>query len=134
MLTLEVAGYTAIALTVLMIPLALNVSIRRFTLGKARGDIASVSLGDTGDEILQRRIRAFGNLIEYAPMCVILLALLENTSAPANLLWTAAALVVFGRLIHALGMLYVQNPAPRGLGMVMTYGGMLIPVWGLLQY
>lgn len=40
MLTLEVAGYTAIALTVLMIPLALNVSIRRFTLGKARGDIA----------------------------------------------------------------------------------------------
>lgn len=45
MLTLEVAGYTAIALTVLMIPLALNVSIRRFTLGKARGDIASVSIG-----------------------------------------------------------------------------------------
>ena len=72
MLTLEVAGYTAIALTVLMIPLALNVSIRRFTLGKARGDIASVSIGDAGDEILQRRIRAFGNLIEYAPMCVIL--------------------------------------------------------------
>ena len=81
-------------------PIGLERLIRRFTLGKARGDIASVSIGDAGDEILQRRIRAFGNLIEYAPMCVILLALLENTSAPANLLWTAAGLVVFGRLIY----------------------------------
>ena len=134
MITLEVTGYTAIALTLLMIPLSMNVSMRRFTLGKAQGDLAAASLGDAGDQILQRRIRAFGNLIEYAPMCVILLALLENTSAPAHLLWTVGGLVVFGRLIHSMGMLYVQNPAPRGLGMVMTYTGMLISVWGLLQY
>ena len=134
MITLEVTGYTAIALTLLMIPLAMNVSMRRFALGKAQGDLAAASLGDAGDKILQHRIRAFGNLIEYAPMCVILLALLENTSAPAHLLWTVSGLVVFGRLIHAMGMLYVRNPAPRGLGIVMTYTGMLIPVWGLLQY
>jgi uncharacterized membrane protein YecN with MAPEG domain len=92
MITLEVTGYTAIALTLLMIPLAMNVSMRRFTLGKAQGDLAAASLGDAGDKILQRRIRAFGNLIEYAPMCVILLALLENTSAPAHLLWTGQRL------------------------------------------
>lgn len=134
MITLEVTGYTAIALTVLMIPLAINISMRRFVLGKAQGDIGAASIGDAGDEILRRRIRAFGNLIEYAPMCVILLALLENTSAPANLLWSVSGLVVFGRLIHALGMLLMQNPAPRALGMAMTYAGMLIPIWGLLQY
>ena len=134
MITLEVTGYTAIALTVLMIPLAMNISMRRFLLGKAQGDVGAVSIGDAGDEILRRRIRAFGNLIEYAPMCLILLALLENTSAPANLLWGVSGLVVFGRLFHALGMLLVKNPAPRALGMAMTYAGMLIPIWGLLQY
>ncbi|MEO0679422.1 MAG: MAPEG family protein, partial [Pseudomonadota bacterium] len=47
---------------------------------------AGVSLGDGGDLRLQRRTRAQGNLVEYAPLFLILLALAEMQGAAGWLL------------------------------------------------
>lgn len=90
--------------------------------------------GDGGDDVLRRRIRAFGNFSEYAPICLILLALLEAQGAGTTWLWLTATLLVAGRVIHGLGMLFAQTPAPRGVAMMMTYGAFLVPaVWLLTR-
>lgn len=123
MLALPITSITAASLAVIMLPLTLQVSLRRLAIG-------SVVFGDGGDDVLRRRIRAFGNFIEYAPICLILLALLEAQGAGTAWLWTTSALLVAGRVIHGLGMLFAQSPAPRGLAMLMTYGAFLTPaVW-----
>lgn len=123
MLVLPVTSIAAAALAILMLPLTLQVSLRRLAIG-------SVVFGDGGDEALRRRIRAFGNFIEYTPICLILLALLEAQGAHTTWLWVTAVLLVTGRVTHSLGMLFAQSPAPRGIAMLMTYGAFLVPaVW-----
>lgn len=127
MLALPITSITAASLAIIMLPLTLQVSLRRLAIG-------SVVFGDGGDDVLRRRIRAFGNFIEYAPICLILLALLEAQGAGTAWLWTTAALLIAGRVIHGLGMLFAQSPAPRGLAMLMTYGAFLTPaVWLLTR-
>src|SRR5687768_16218024 len=108
-----------------MLSLTLQVSLRRVAIG-------SVVFGDGGDEVLRRRMRAFGNFIKYTPICLILLALIEAQGAATSWLWITAALLVGGRVIHGLGMLFAQSPAPRGVAMLMTYGAFLTPAAWLL--
>ncbi|AEF54208.1 MAPEG family protein [Marinomonas posidonica] len=129
---LEITSIAASILAILMFPLTVQISMRRAALGKAVGDMKAVVFGDGNDEKLRRRIRAFGNFIEYAPMCLIMLGLLENASAGKTLVWSVACLLIAGRMIHALGMLYADNPTPRGIGMFMTYISFLMPAGWLL--
>lgn len=55
---------------------------------------------EDGPELLQRRIRGQGNLIEYAPTTLILLGLLEYQGTNNWFLWAMAALFLAGRLLH----------------------------------
>ena len=64
---------------------------------QARGQVSKQS---ASEEILQRRIRGQGNLIEYAPTVLILLGLLEFQNVYGPFLWAAAGLFVAGRLLH----------------------------------
>lgn len=77
MLALPFTSITAASLAMIMLPLTLQVSLRRVAIG-------SVVFGDGGDDVLRRRIRAFGNFTEYTPLCLILLALLEAQGAGAT--------------------------------------------------
>ena len=134
MIHFEITSIIASVLAILMLPLTLQISIRRAALGKAANNLTAVVFGYGGDETLRRRIRALGNFIEYVPMCLIMLALLESSGARESLLWSVGGLLIFGRFLHAYGMLYVNNPAPRGIAMLMTYVSFLIPaVWLLLN-
>ena len=130
MINFEVTSIIASILAILMFPLTLQISIRRAALGKAANDLTAVVFGDGGDEKLRRRIRALGNFIEYVPMCLIMLALMESSGASRNLLWSVGGLLVFGRFLHALCMLYMNNPATRGIAMFMTYASFIVPaIW-----
>ncbi len=133
MISLPITSTIAAILAIVMLPLTLQVSMRRAALGKAMGKVNGVTFGDGDDEVLRRRIRAFGNFIEYTPMCLVMLALTENVGASPTFVWTIGGLLLFGRGLHALGMLYSDTPVPRGIAMFMTYGAFLVPAVWLLS-
>ena len=60
--------------------------------------------GDGGNVRLVARMRAQLNFAEYAPMVLILLALVELARGPNLYLWIAALVFVLGRVLHPLGM------------------------------
>ncbi len=63
-----------------------------------------ISIGDGGNELLIRRMRAHANFIESAPFVLILIAALEASGKGGNWLWYVGIIFIFGRLAHGLGM------------------------------
>jgi hypothetical protein len=108
--------------TTLIIAVALAVvnlwlSIRT---GQAR-QAAKVSIGDGDNPLLIARMRAHANFIEYVPMALILMALIESGGGSGQLLWLLGIALVVGRLLHPFGM---ERPSPnpfRIIGILLTY-------------
>jgi uncharacterized membrane protein YecN with MAPEG domain len=63
-----------------------------------------VFVGDGGNEMVIRRMRAHSNFVENAPFVLILIALLELACGQSMWLWGAGGLFLLGRLAHAIGM------------------------------
>lgn len=130
---LDITSKIAAVLAIQMFILTMMVSMRRVALGKSEGDIAKYPYQDGGDETLIRRIRAFGNFIEYTPMCVIMLALIEFNGANQNLLWGLGGFFIIGRILHSIGMLTNPHfPVPRIIGMFATYAVLVVSAAWLL--
>lgn len=98
-------------LGLLYLPLAANVIRIR------RAD--SISLGDGGNTLLERRIRAHGNFAEYVPIALILIALAEAGGSPSWLIHGLGIALVIGRAMHAVAL---TSLTPRSLARV---GGMI---------
>ena len=65
-----------------------------------------IGLGDGGNPAMQRRMRAQANFVEYVPMAVILIALMENAGiGPHWLVALLGAVLVVARIWHAQGLL-----------------------------
>lgn len=103
-------------LCVVLVALSALVSVGRFRTG--------TTAGDGGDEALRRRIRAQGNFIEYTPMALFALALVEYRQAPTLTVMGLGVALTLGRLLHAGGMLG-RSRALRALGMVLTFASLL---------
>ena len=89
-----------------------------------------VSIGHAGNEQVETRMRAHANFIEYTPLFLILLGLIELARGSQTWLWATAIAFVLGRLAHAFGM---DRPAPNALrigGMLATY----LPLIALAGY
>jgi uncharacterized membrane protein YecN with MAPEG domain len=83
--------------------------------------VARVSLGDGGDQELQRRARVHANFAEYVPLALILMALAELQGQPGWTIHLIGALLLAGRAAHAYGV--SQTPQIlklRAAGMVTT--------------
>lgn len=80
---------------------------------------AKVSIGDGGNEMLIRRMRAHANFVEYAPFIIILIGLLEFSTGTSLWLWVASALFLVARIAHPLGM--DGLPAGRMIGTLLTF-------------
>jgi uncharacterized protein len=91
-ITLTIAGAAAI----LHVWLSLRVSRLRRPL--------DIGVGDGGNEVLLRRIRAHGNFAENVPIFLILLGLLEFATGGSLWLWGAAILFILARILHVFGM------------------------------
>jgi len=95
-----------------------------------------VNLGDGGQDLLNRRIRAHGNFAEYIPFILLLAALLEGKGAAPITLHALLLPLVIARLIHPVGMLAPslssRQFALRGVGMVITAAILLITALLLL--
>ena len=98
----------------LLLILSYNVSRQRIS--------SKVALGDGGVPSLQRAIRAQANLIEYAPLALILLAAIEAQGFDVRIVHFLGILLVFGRLLHGFGLSRSAGPsAPRAIGATLTW-------------
>lgn len=81
----------------------------------------SVSTGDGGDKIFNRRIRAHANLVEYAPIFVILIGVSELQGGNAIVISILAVAFFLGRLAHGYAFAFTdKNMKMRVRGMMMT--------------
>lgn len=71
-----------------------------------------VPIGDAGNAAVQCRMRAQANFIEYTPLFLILLGLVEAARGSQTWLWAVAIVYILARLAHPFGM---DRPAPNAL-------------------
>ena len=80
-----------------------------------------VSIGDAGNDRVACRMRAHANFVEYTPLFLILLGLVELSQGSEQWLWAVAIVYILARLAHPFGM---DRPAPNKLragGIVVTW-------------
>lgn len=104
----------AAALTILYVRLALNV----ITIRKRE----NIGLGSNGNDVLERTCRAHANLTEWAPIGLLLIAVLELNGAPFWLVALPSVAFLAGRMLHPNGMTSTAPGAvkQRILGMQLT--------------
>lgn len=112
--------------------LLLLMSIRVMLLRRSH----AVGIGAGQHRDLEKAIRAHANLIEYAPLALILMMLLELNAAPAWQIHSLGATLLVSRLLHAWGLSHHSGVSfGRAVGML---GTMLVilsaAVLGLLHW
>ena len=104
--------YAALAALLIMI-LAVRVMLRRTS--------AKIGIGDGGDHELHKRIRAHANAVEYLPIGLILLLLVELNQTAIVLVHVFGICLLLGRVLHALGLSRSSGiGAGRGLGILLS--------------
>lgn len=91
-----------------------------FWLGMRCGKIRStekIGIGDGGNELLMRRMRAQLNFAEQTPLTLLLLAAVEAAGKGGVWLAPLGGLFLLGRVAHAIGM-DGNFKAGRPIGMV----------------
>jgi len=83
---------------------------------------------------LERAIRGHGNLIEYAPLFLILMLTLELSDASVTLLYIAGIIFSLGRLMHGIAFSFMKkNVFLRIGGMSLTFIGFFILIIPALE-
>ena len=121
---MEITLTFTIILSIFMIILAVRVL-------DLRGSPVTKSFHKPNREIdpndLERAIRGHGNLIEYAPLFLILMLTLELSDASVTLLYIAGIIFSLGRLMHGIAFSFMKkNVFLRIGGMSLTFIGFFI--------
>jgi uncharacterized membrane protein YecN with MAPEG domain len=78
--------------------------------------------GTGGNPALERAIRAHSNFIEYVPLILLLMLLLELGGATSLRLHIMGAALTIGRLLHAWGLSRSSGRSfGRGAGIALTW-------------
>jgi uncharacterized membrane protein YecN with MAPEG domain len=86
-----------------------------------------VSLGDGGDPGLQRAIRGQANFVEYVPLALLLLVVLELSRFSIYLLHGLGATLLVARLIHGWAFSFTSGSRPgRSVGAALTFVVLII--------
>lgn len=123
MTILPITSFFAAGFAVALVGLSFPISLRRIKVGDM--------IGGSNDDVLLRRIRAQGNFVEYVPLGLISLGLVEAHAEPAWLVLIMGMALAFGRLLHAVGM-FRSSASLRGIGVVLTYLALLLAAGRLL--
>lgn len=85
-------------------------------------------LGDDGQRDFQVAIRAHANLVEYAPITLIMMAIGELNGVAALYVYGVGMLFIVGRLLHAWGFIQSRGgyALSRMFGVLFTWLAMLI--------
>lgn len=100
--------------------LLLTLSVRVIFLRRTH----SVGLGAGEKRDLEKAIRAHANLIEYAPLALVLMMLLEQTGAATWQIHALGTTLVVSRHLHAWGLSRHSGTSPGRL--IGTTGTMLV--------
>jgi len=111
-MTLYITGFYAAAIALLALFLSVSVTVLRAKTG------ISILHGDS--IALAERIRRHGNLIESAPLVLILMGIAELGGAPVLWLYMAGTALLVGRILHPIGLSAARAKSP-----VRIAGGML---------
>ncbi|MBT3979778.1 MAG: hypothetical protein HOE90_00415 [Bacteriovoracaceae bacterium] len=94
---LEITSIYASVAIIIYVFLSLRVALLR---GKEK-----VGIGSEGaSSVMVKSIRIHGNFSEYAPLTIILLALLEQQALPSWFLHLFGALFIVSRVLHLYGL------------------------------
>ena len=104
---------TASVLALFALVLAFRVSLGRMK--------HKVSTGDGGNIEMNIRVRSHANFVEYVPLLLILMALLEAAHTNAVFLEIFGAAVILSRLLHAIGMPRKAPNPYRAIGSLASY-------------
>lgn len=96
----------------------------------------NVLIGDGGDDAVLKRIRSHANFIEYVPLALILIALLEAGGGGHGLVQGLLVALLVARILHPIGMFAPPNSprqfACRGGGILLTLAVLGIAAIALL--
>jgi len=116
---MEITTIFLAILALMYLALGLRVSVIRSRLG--------VTIGNGKDEGLIRAVRTHANFIEYVPLLVLVLWMIEYNVGTEWYVWLFGIALVTGRGLHVYGMWNAHTPdAARGAGMLLTYSLLLI--------
>ena len=82
--------------------------------------LVTAKTADNG--VLQRKVRAYGNFIEYVPLGLLFVITLELMQTPIWILWLLGSALTIGRIAHAQGLISTYGPSPgRAVGFFLTW-------------
>lgn len=94
---------------------------------------AGVGMGDGGNAVLMARMRAHANFVEYVPLLLILIGLIEFKVGTGPSIAVAGVALVLVRIAHGVGM---TLPAPNPWRIVGTAGTwtllIVLSVWAVV--
>jgi uncharacterized membrane protein YecN with MAPEG domain len=105
-------------------------------VGSMRGKKQKISLGDGGDPQLLVAMRRQMNFVEYVPLALLLIALVELNGGSKTLIHGLGAVLLAGRIIHPFGIdASDMRKMPRFIGTLATFAVTVVAVGALLwQY
>jgi uncharacterized membrane protein YecN with MAPEG domain len=103
--------------------------------GRLRG-ATKISVGDGGDPELLLAMRRHANFVEYVPMALILLGVLELNGVSHTAIHALGGTLVVARIAHATGL---RGDSIQGLGRLLgAMGTMLativLSIWAIATY
>ena len=88
----------------------------------------NITIGDGGDPQMLLAIRRHGNMAEYVPFAVLLMALAEVLGAGNAWLHATGILLIAGRFLHPIGLTLAEGtPASRVVGTLATFAAIIVP-------
>ena len=107
----------------LLVLLFLVLSVRVIT-SRLSGKVA---FGDGGDRALLRRIRGHANFVEYVPLALLLMAILEISRFSIYVLHALGILLLVGRVVHGYAFSFADHSGfSRRVGAGLTLVVLLI--------
>lgn len=116
---LAITPIYAALIAILYVALSVKVILQR------RSD--KISVGDGGSKLMIKAIRTHSNCAEYAPIALLLIAMVELQGAGGLLVHILGLMLLAGRLLHAYG--FGRTPQIvilRQAGMGLTFLAILV--------
>lgn len=124
---LPITSLFAALLTLLLLALSIRIIIIR--------NRERIGLGVGESKPLEVAVRIHGNFIEFVPMAVLLLALMELAGAGAMMLYVCGGVLFTARISHAVGLTKsIGTSVYRAYGVLGTFGVLLFQAAYLLGY